>query len=107
MVLLISAADEYIAAARSLGSVAAMTLKAADMDQYYKLMATAMGCMETVLKQYSHTPRDEALLRFRYASLLVEETDNNTEIEEHLAKGVCDLDSHALLCADALTDRAL
>lgn len=88
MVLILSAADEYIAAARSLGSTAAMTLRPADLDQYYKLMATAMGCMETVLKKYNQTPRDEAILRLRYASLLVEETDNTQDIEETLAKGV-------------------
>ncbi|KAL5445468.1 hypothetical protein PMIN07_004689 [Paraphaeosphaeria minitans] len=88
MVLILSAADEYIAAARSLGSTAAMTLKPADLVQYYKLMATAMGCMETVLKKYNQTPRDEAILRLRYASLLVEETDNTQDIEETLAKGI-------------------
>ncbi|KAL1602507.1 hypothetical protein SLS60_005923 [Paraconiothyrium brasiliense] len=83
-----SSADEYIAAARSLGSTAAMTLRPADLGQYYKLMATAMGCMETVLKKYNQTPRDEAILRLRYASLLVEETDNTQDIEETLAKGI-------------------
>ncbi|KAF1966433.1 hypothetical protein BU23DRAFT_560246 [Bimuria novae-zelandiae CBS 107.79] len=88
MVLILSAADEYIAAARSLGSVASLTLKPADLDQYYKLMATAMGCMETVLKKYNQTPRDEAVLRLRYASLLIEETDNTQDIEETLAKGI-------------------
>ncbi|PVH94590.1 hypothetical protein DM02DRAFT_633603 [Periconia macrospinosa] len=88
IVMILSAADEYIAAARSLGSLAAMTLKKCDLDQYYKLMATAMGCMEAVLKKYNQSPRDEALLRLRYASLLVEETDNNQEIEETLAKGI-------------------
>lgn len=88
IVLILSAADEYIAAARSLGSLAAMSIKKADLSQYYKLMATALGCMESVLKKYSQAPRDEALLRLRYASLLVEETDNNAEIEETLAKGI-------------------
>lgn len=91
MVLILSAADEYIAAARSLGSLAALSQRSADHDQYYKLMAAAMGCMETVLKKYSQIPRDEAKLRLRYASLLVEETDNNQEIEETLAKGVCQI----------------
>lgn len=92
MVLILSAADEYITAARSLGSAAAMKPKSAELDQYYRLMATAMGCMETVLKKYNQTPRDEALLRLRYASLLVEETDNTQDIEETLAKGVSPVD---------------
>ncbi|KAJ4289602.1 hypothetical protein N0V90_010931 [Kalmusia sp. IMI 367209] len=88
MVLILSVGDEYMAAARSLGSVAASTLRQADLDQYYRLMATAMGCMETVLKKYNQTPRDEALLRLRYANLLIEETDNTQDIEETLAKGI-------------------
>lgn len=88
MVLILSAADEYVAAARSLGSVAARTMSSVDLGQYYKLMATAMGCMETVLKKYTQTPRDEAVLRLRYASLLIEETTNTQDIEETLAKGV-------------------
>ncbi|CAI6328692.1 unnamed protein product [Periconia digitata] len=88
VVMILSAADEYIAAARSLGSLAAMAMNKADLDQYYKLMSTALGCMDAVLKKYSQAPRDEALLRLRYASLLVEETDNNQEIEETLAKGI-------------------
>ncbi|KAF2640608.1 hypothetical protein P280DRAFT_426699 [Massarina eburnea CBS 473.64] len=88
MVLILSAADEYIAAARSLGSLAAMTLKTADLDQYYRLMAAALGCMEMVLQKYNQAPRDEALLRLRYASLLVEETGNDQEIEETLSKGI-------------------
>jgi hypothetical protein len=88
MVLMLSTADEYIAAARSLGSVAASTLKPADLDQYYKLMSRGLGCMETVLKKFNMAPRDEAMQRLRYASLLVEETDNNQEIEENLARGI-------------------
>jgi hypothetical protein len=88
MVLTLSIVDEYITAARSMGSLAAMTVEKADLGQYYKLMATALGYMESVLHKYNHTPRDEATLRLRYASLLVEETDNNTEIEETLSKGI-------------------
>lgn len=44
--------------------------------------------MEAVLKRYSQIPRDEAKLRLRYASLLIEETENNVEIEEVLTKGI-------------------
>jgi hypothetical protein len=47
-----------------------------------------MGCMDAVLKKFNMLPRDEAKLRLRYATLLVEETDNTTEIDEVLSKGV-------------------
>lgn len=87
-VLLLHAADEYIAAARSMGSVAALGQREADLNQYYKLMATGLGCMEAILKRYTQPPRDEAKLRLRYASLLMEETDNDVEVEEVISKGV-------------------
>lgn len=86
--MLLHAADEYIQAARGLGSVASMAHRAADLQQYYKLMATGLGCMEAVLKRYNQSPRDEAKLRLKYASLLVEETDHDVEIEEVLSKGI-------------------
>lgn len=87
-VMLLSAADEYIAAARSLGSSVARQRKSNEVQQYHKLMSTAMGCMDAVLRKYNMQPRDEAKLRLRYASLLIEETENTTEIEEILSKGV-------------------
>ncbi|KAJ4335964.1 hypothetical protein N0V95_008743 [Ascochyta clinopodiicola] len=86
-VMLLSAADEYIAAARGMGSAIARQKNDGDIQQYYKLMSTAMGCMDTVLRNYNMQPRDEAKLRLRYASLLIEETDN-TEIDEILSKGI-------------------
>lgn len=65
-----------------------MAQRPADVQQYYKLMATGMGCMEAILKKHSQPPREEAKLRLRYASLLVEETDNDVEIEQVLSKGI-------------------
>lgn len=91
-VLLLSAADEYINAAHGMGSVAALSQRDTDLQHYYKLMSTGLGCMEAVLKRYSQIPRDEAKLRLRYASLLIEETENNVEIEEVFTKGVCTIE---------------
>ncbi|KAF2633217.1 hypothetical protein BU25DRAFT_380409 [Macroventuria anomochaeta] len=87
-VMLLSAADEYITAARGMGSIIARQKKNGDVQQYYKLMSTAMGCMDAVLRKYNMQPRDEAKLRLRYASLLIEETDNTAEIDEILSKGI-------------------
>lgn len=86
--MLLSAADEYIAAARSIGSSIARQKKTGEIEQYCKLMSTAMGCMDAVLRKYNMQPRDEARLRLRYASLLIEETDNTNEIDEILSKGI-------------------
>lgn len=86
--MLLSAADEYVAAARGMGSLIIRDRKEADLRQYYKLMSTAMGCMDAVLKDFSMLPRDEAKLRLRYATLLVEETDNTTDIDAVISKQI-------------------
>lgn len=86
--MLLSAADEYIVAARSMSSLIVRDKNEADVRQYYKLLATAMGCMDTVLKDFNMLPRDEAKLRLRYATLLIEETDNTTEIDEIISKQI-------------------
>ncbi|KAF2746732.1 hypothetical protein M011DRAFT_404045 [Sporormia fimetaria CBS 119925] len=44
--------------------------------------------MEATLKNYVLEPRQQATLMFRYASLLIEETENGIEIEETLSKGI-------------------
>jgi hypothetical protein len=86
--MLLSAADEYITAARGMASTITRQKKNGDAQQYYKLMSTAMGCMDAVLTKYNMQPRDEAKLRLRYATLLIEETNNTTEIDEILSKGI-------------------
>jgi hypothetical protein len=49
-VVLLSLAEEYINAARKMSSLVALLRRPADADQYYKLLATGLGCMEVVLK---------------------------------------------------------
>lgn len=48
--LLISLAEEYFAAAYSGGSLAALVRRETEMQSYYKLIATGLGCLEAVLK---------------------------------------------------------
>jgi hypothetical protein len=57
--------------------------------------------MDTVLKDFNMPPRDEAKLRLRYASLLIEETDieaadNSSRIEEILSKQISLCGRHRL-----------
>lgn len=85
-VMLLSAADEYIAAAHSLGPSIVQDTSGTTMQQYQRLMATALGCMDAILKDFNMLPRDEAKLRLRYISLLVEETNNTGIIDESLSK---------------------
>lgn len=51
--LLLSLADQYIGEARSMGSGLVRNGAGADSNRYYKLMATGMGCYESVLKKVS------------------------------------------------------
>ncbi|KAJ5613100.1 hypothetical protein N7510_006294 [Penicillium lagena] len=87
-VLLLSLADEYLNAAHNYGTKAALATREADVEEYYKLVATGLGCLEAVLKNWRLQPRKEALVRLRYARILFEETDNDIEAETALSKGI-------------------
>lgn len=86
--MLLSVADEYISAARSMTTLIVRYRRQADIDQRHKLMATGLGCMDTVLRDFNLLPRDEAKLRLTYASLLMAETDNPTDIDEVISKQI-------------------
>ena len=48
--LLLSLAEDYFAAAHGQGSMVALARMEVEMERYYKLIATGLGCLETVLK---------------------------------------------------------
>ena len=48
--LLLSLAEDYLAAAHSEGSMVALLRRAMEMQRYHKLIATGLGCLEAVLK---------------------------------------------------------
>lgn len=66
----------------------ATSLDQAGMDEYYKLIATGLGCLEAALALNKLPPRSEANVRLRYATILSEETDNLAEAEVALTKGI-------------------
>ena len=49
-VLLLSLADEYLNAAHRHGTAVTLATSQVDVEQYYKLVATGLGCLEAVLK---------------------------------------------------------
>lgn len=58
-VLLLSLADEYLNAAHSHGTMVALQRREMDVEEYYKLLATGLGCLEAVLKVSGYlTPCD-------------------------------------------------
>lgn len=90
--LLLSLAEDYLAAAHGQGSSKALVDWAIDMQQYYKLVATGLSCLEVVLKRSKLQPQMEATVRLRYASVLYDETQNTREAEQTLSEGIklCD-----------------
>ncbi|KAJ5233419.1 uncharacterized protein N7469_005185 [Penicillium citrinum] len=87
-VLLLSLADEYLNAAHSHGTTMALSTQRGEVEEYYKLISTGLGCLEAVLKNWRLQPRKEALVRLRYARTLFEETENDLEAETALSKGI-------------------
>jgi len=90
--LLVSLADEYFEAAHALGPAVSLSMTKADIESYESLVATGLGCLDTVLKRMRISPRLEANIRLRYAGVLFEETENSMEAETTLTKGIslCD-----------------
>lgn len=95
-ILLLSLAEEYFAAAYGCGSMADIVRRERDIQEYYKLIATGLGCLEAVLKHFKLLPETEATVRLRYATVLYEETDNMMEAEDGLSKGISLCDRHRL-----------
>ena len=94
--LLLSLAEEYLAVAYQLNSKVENHTDEATPKEYYRLVATALGCLETVLAKCKLQPAQEAVVRLRYATVLYEETENEMEAEEALSKGITLADRHKL-----------
>ncbi|KIW56670.1 hypothetical protein PV05_05310 [Exophiala xenobiotica] len=72
-------ADDYLDAARKQPAVT---------EEYYNLIATALGCLESVLNNFKLPPLREAQVSLHYARILYEETENCDEAETRLTKSI-------------------
>lgn len=86
--LLLGVADECIEKAREAASWFQQSISAGQVEEYQALIATGLSCLETVLQTGRLTPKQEARIRLRYASVLFEETENFMEAETALSKGI-------------------
>ncbi|KAF4628076.1 hypothetical protein G7Y89_g10079 [Cudoniella acicularis] len=86
--LLLSLAEEYFDAAHKLAPSLSLSMTPANIEEYEKLIATGLGCLDAALKRVRLPPRLEANVRLRYASVLYEETENTMEAEITLSKGI-------------------
>lgn len=98
--LMAAVSEECLEKARSMSHDVAMTLDPEAVTEYQKLIATGLSCLEALLQNSRLTPREEARIRLRYATVLHEETDNMMEAETALTKGIslCDKVSKTETC---------
>ena len=83
--MLLALSDEYINAAYSMSSYIESDEQ---RNEYHRLMSTGMACLEILLSNYRQSDaRREARIRLRLANLMVDETDNDEDVVEILAKG--------------------
>lgn len=86
--LLICVAEELLQKARNDAAAVASSGDAKQLQEYQKLVATGLGCLEVVLGSNKLPPRLEARLQLRYVNILSEETTNVMEAETTLTKGI-------------------
>lgn len=90
--MMVAVAEECFGKARSSVHDVAMSLDPTRVDEYQNLITTGLACLEAALQSNRLSPRQEARMRLRYASLMLEETENLMEAETALTKGItlCD-----------------
>jgi hypothetical protein len=88
--VLLSLSEEYVSAAHTMSSrLCSPDATEEELPQYHKLIATALGCLESLLTNYRlRDARKEARVRLRFANLLFEETEDTVTTEEALSKGI-------------------
>ncbi|KAK3378309.1 cohesin loading factor-domain-containing protein [Podospora didyma] len=92
--LLVCIAEECLAKANSVSQYVARSMSTADITEHHKLVATGLGCLEIAMKSNKLWPRLEARLCLRYASVLMEETNNIMEAETALTRGIAVCEKH-------------
>lgn len=90
--IMVAVAEECLDKAHASVHDVAMSMHPDFVDEYQRLIATSLACLEATLQSNRLTPRDEARVRLRYAALLQEETENLMVAETALTKGItlCD-----------------
>lgn len=93
-------AEDFFAKAHAGASKVARSMSDSEVKEYNKMVATGLGCLEVAMNSNKLFPRLEARLCLRYASVLIEETNNITEAETALTRGI-------LVCQKVCGSRAM
>lgn len=86
--LLVALAEEYFTAGQILAARTTGNVDEVSQEQYQRLIATGLGCLESCLQNCTIPPRAEAKIRLRLASVMIDETENPMETEMALTKGI-------------------
>lgn len=86
--LLVCVAEDCFSKARASVAETGRSKDPNAVNEYHKLIATGLGCLEVAMQSNKLWPRLEARLRLRYAAILIEETTNTMEAETALTKGI-------------------
>ncbi|GKU02989.1 unnamed protein product [Fusarium langsethiae] len=86
--VMVAVAEECFDKARNSVHDVAMSMNSTRIDEYQKLISTGLACLEACLQSNRLSPRQEAKMRLRYATILLEETENSMEAETAITKGI-------------------
>lgn len=86
--LLLGVAEDCLARASHAVENGSKSKSQCAVEEYHKLVATGLGCLDAVLRSGKLAPRAEAKIRLRYAGVLLDETENYEEAETTLSKGI-------------------
>lgn len=86
--LLVCTAEDCFSHAHAAVEQVAAAMDASRLQEYHKLIATGLACLEAALNTNKLQPRAEAKIRLRYGAILNEETENLMQAETALSKGI-------------------
>ncbi|KAJ9148325.1 Cohesin loading factor [Pleurostoma richardsiae] len=91
--LLVCVAEDCFEKAHAAVQDVASRLDKPSVEEYHKLIATGLGCLEAAMQTGKLSARVEAKVRLRYAAILIDETENLMEAETALTKGtsICEM----------------
>lgn len=85
---LLGVAEDLFSQANRAAHSVAQGMLSANVAAHHKMVATGLRLLETALQSRHLTPRLEARVRLRYASILIDETTNMMEAETALTEGI-------------------
>ncbi|KAI6782463.1 uncharacterized protein J7T54_001320 [Emericellopsis cladophorae] len=94
--MMINIAEDLIGTARDAATEISRTMSEDQVDEYQRMISTALGCLEAAMQSQKLSPREEALVRLRYAGVIQEETEDIMEAETTLTKGITLCEKHRM-----------